>query len=101
MDKAWKRTERCFAAMIGGQRVPITGRQRGATPDIEHDHLSPEVKLRAKLPGWLHDAMDQAEQSATGGRTPCVFLKQNGQQYRSAFVVFRVGDFLDRYMPDE
>lgn len=34
-------------------RVPVSGRQRGATPDILHPVYSTEVKHRQKLPKWL------------------------------------------------
>ncbi len=33
----WKRIERSIAGIIGGERVPITGRARGDTPDVRHD----------------------------------------------------------------
>jgi hypothetical protein len=34
--KDWKQAERRIADLLGGQRIPVTGRQRGDTPDIEH-----------------------------------------------------------------
>ena len=67
---AWKRTERRVASMLGGQRIPVSGRQRGDQPDIRHDTLSVEVKLRASLPGWLTDAMNQATAARTSWPRP-------------------------------
>jgi len=32
----WKRTERSIAGIIGGERVPVSGRQRGDQPDVRH-----------------------------------------------------------------
>lgn len=50
--KDWKACERRVAEVLGGVRVPITGRQRGATPDVEHAALSIEVKaVKAYQPG--------------------------------------------------
>lgn len=59
-DKPWKASERAIAAYIGGVRVPITGRARGATPDIAHPWLVPEVKRVEKFPHWLAEAYEQA-----------------------------------------
>ena len=50
--KDWKACERRIADLLGGQRIPITGRQRGETPDIEHEALSIEVKLKKAFPAW-------------------------------------------------
>ena len=33
--ETWKASERRMAAIIGGVRVPVTGRARGSVPDIE------------------------------------------------------------------
>ena len=51
--KDWKACERRVAEILGGVRVPVTGRQRGVAPDIEHETLSIEVKSRKSLPEWL------------------------------------------------
>ena len=41
------------AGFLGGQRMPVTGRQRGDTLDnIEHEALSIEVNSRKALPAW-------------------------------------------------
>ena len=52
-DRRWKQTERKVAALLGGQRVPVSGRGRGDAPDIDHTWLAVEVKDRASLPAWL------------------------------------------------
>ncbi len=62
--KDWKQAERRIAAMLGGERVPVSGRGRGFAPDIEHPALAVEVKTRASLPAWIEDAMRQAEAAA-------------------------------------
>lgn len=99
-DKPWKKNERMIAEAIGGKRVPVSGRTRGDQPDIEHNYLSIEVKLRASLPAWMHDAMDQATKSARGNQTPCVILRHKGQRAHDAFVVFRLEPFRKRFMPE-
>lgn len=100
-DKPWKRNERIIADHIGGKRVPVSGRTRGDAPDIDHCFLSPEVKLRASLPKWLHDAMDQAKKSARDNQTPVVILRQKRQRAKKAFVVLELGAFVERFLPEK
>lgn len=91
-DKAWKACERRIAKFIGGQRVPVSGRQRGDAPDIEHNWLCPEVKYKQKFPNWLHDAMDQAVKSARPRQLPCVWLAEKRKPVNEYYVVFRAKD---------
>lgn len=49
----WKAVERRVAEMLGGQRIPVTGRHNQETPDINHPKWAPEVKHRKMLPAWL------------------------------------------------
>lgn len=79
--KTWKSAERKIASLLGGERVPITGRTRGSAPDIQHDTLSLEVKHWQKFPEWLKDAMNQAEMSATNDQIPTVVLHEKGSAY--------------------
>jgi hypothetical protein len=91
--KDWKACERKVAALLGGTRIPVSGRGRDHSPDIHHERLSIEVKSRRKLPAWLEDAMRQAEASAKDGQVPVVVLHQDGRKYRDSFVVCRLRDF--------
>ncbi len=95
MDKTWKRAEREIADILGGQRNPVSGRQRGDKADIQHTFLSPEVKHRKKLPDWLLDALSQAEASKRGTQLPIVILHESGQKYADSLVVLRLSDFRD------
>ncbi len=97
MDKPWKRTERRVADMLGGERVPVTGRQRGSAPDISHDWLSIECKHRKTLPAWLFDALAQAEASKRGDQLPIVILHEAGQRHANDLVVLRLSDFVDHF----
>ena len=93
--KDWKACERKIAALLGGERVPVSGRGRGYSPDIRHERLSIEVKSRKKLPAWVEDAMKQAEASAKDEQLPIVALHQDGRRYADSLVVLRFEDFSD------
>lgn len=96
--KSWKAGERVIAARLGGVRVPITGRQRGATADVAHEDLAVEVKTRATIPGWLREAMEQAEASARNDQLPIAVIHQDRSEYASSLVVLRLADFEGRFM---
>lgn len=91
----WKHVERKIAEIIGGKRVPITGRTRGSTPDIEHEFLSIEVKHRKKIPNWIHDAFEQALASMEEGDIPIVVLHEKYMKYEDSFVIIRLKDFME------
>jgi hypothetical protein len=93
-DKAWKRSERSIAAVLGGRRVPITGRARGSAPDVSHPWLSIECKHRRALPVWIADALDQAAAASDGGeRLPVAILHEDGQRHGRDVVMLRLADF--------
>lgn len=92
----WKAVERAIAAKLGGERVPITGRQRGSAPDIAHEWLGVEVKHRKRLPDWMHDAMAQAVAcSDNEWKLPIVVLHEKNQRHDDDYVVVRLGDFVE------
>ena len=91
--RGWKQVERRIAAILGGRRIPVSGRGRGDNPDIDHPALCVEVKARASFPAWLEDALKQAELSATEGKTPAVVLHQDRRKYPDALVVCRLSEF--------
>jgi hypothetical protein len=96
----WKQAERRIAAILGGRRIPVSG--RGDNPDIEHPALSVEVKARASFPAWLESALRQAELelSATDGKTPAVVLHQDRRKYPDALVVLRLSEFAELVRSD-
>src|SRR5437879_6594444 len=96
-DKARKVTERRIAALLGGTRVPVSGRGRGDRPDIRHSWLSPEVKSYATRPPSLHESMAQAKASARDGQLSISVLHRSGDRYTEALVVLTLGDFLDYF----
>lgn len=79
---------------MGGRRVPVTGRQRGDAPDVEHPIFSIEVKHRETLPVWLYEAMGQAEASVRGEQIPLVILHKKGQPIAECLTVMRLQDIL-------
>lgn len=89
-EKSWKRTERRIAALLGGERVPIAGRQ-GA--DIAHSWLSIEAKHRQTLPRWLTEAIAQAQAAADDHQLPVVVLHEAGQRHDRDLVVMTLRDF--------
>ena len=91
--KDWKACERRVAELLGGKRVPVSGRTRGDCPDIEHPTLSIECKSRKRLPAWIEDAMKQAEASAKDGRLPVAVLHQDHAPYTESLVLVRLEDF--------
>ena len=94
MDKLWKRLERQVADYFGGTRVPVTGRQRGDAPDIDHDYISFEVKHRAKLPEWLHGAMDQAIASMKDDdQIPTVILHEKYKRIKESYAMIRCDSY--------
>ena len=93
--KDWKACERKVAALLGGRRIPVSGRGRGDNPDIHHELFSIEVKSRKTIPAWLEDAMRQAEASAKDGRLPVVVLHEDRTPYAESLVLLRLSDFAD------
>jgi hypothetical protein len=89
---SWKAAERRIAGLIGGRRVPVSGRSRGDAPDIEHPLLSVECKARKRLPDWLHEGMRQAVAATRGDQTPIVILHEAGRRYRDALCLVRLSD---------
>jgi hypothetical protein len=104
MDKPWKATERATARLLGGERVPING--RGSAPDVEHDHLSIEVKHRRVMPQWIKDALDQAVAASDGRqRLPIVVVHEHAKRHLDDVVMVSMRDWIDWFgsevMPDE
>ena len=89
----WKACERRIAKLLDGRRIPVTGRQRGGTPDIDHAALSIEVKSRKTLPAWLLKAVNQAQAASLDGKTPVVVLHKDRTPYAQALVVLKLEDF--------
>jgi hypothetical protein len=94
--RRWKQAERELALVVGGCRVPVSGRARGDVPDIEHRWLSIEAKSWSAMPERVLDALRQAEAAnVTGRKLPVALIHGNGERYERALVVLRLGDFMD------
>lgn len=91
-DKLWKAAERKIASLLGGKRVPVTGRQRGDAPDIAHPVFGIEVKNWKEFPAWLLDALNQAQQSSKEGQIPLVILHMKGTKYEDSLTIMALRD---------
>ena len=96
MDRAtWKAIERKWALWLGGRRVPVTGRQRGDAPDVEHDLYAIEVKAGKVMSPRLRDGMRQAVASSIGtGKIPLLCVSHSVTGHPSEhYVVMRLDDW--------
>ena len=96
-DKTWKAFERQIAKILGGRRVPITGRQRGDVPDVEHDYFSIECKLRKSVPKWIKSALAQAHAASRGRKRPVVFLREKGSPESDIIVIMYLNVLTELY----
>lgn len=103
-DKLWKQVERRVAELLGGKRVPITGREGS---DIKHPWLAIEVKQRkAKIPAYIRKWINQAVVGAAvdrihnsqdalhGHRLPIVVWHEKDTRHADDIVMMRMSDFI-------
>ncbi len=95
----WKATERVIASRIGGERVPVSGRQRGDQPDVRHDCLSVEVKHRQSVPAWLTVALTQARAAVRGDQLPVAIIHRHGAPHAEDIVCMRLANFTAWFGP--
>ena len=62
----WKASERRIAEKLGGKRVPVTGRERGSAPDVEHKLYAIEHKYGKVLSSRLQTAIEGNTGNITG-----------------------------------
>ena len=85
-----------WASMLGGVRVPVTGRGRGDAPDIAHPTLSIEVKAGKTISTRLSDGMEQAKASIRGDQYPilCASHSRKGNQGNINWVMMEADVFI-------
>ncbi len=93
-DSLWKATERHYAKLLGGERVPVHSTS-GKECDVSTPCFSAEIKERKSLPAFLTKAMSQAVTNCEKGKTPLLILHGKGKQHDGDLVVMRVKDFID------
>lgn len=96
----WKSLERRLASLLGGERVPVTGRTgaRGQeTPDITHPIFAIEVKHRANgLPAWCVAARTQAHASRKPHHVAEVaIIHAKSQRLEDSAVIMPLSDLLE------
>ena len=92
----WKEIERWWALTLGGRRVPVTGRQRGDAPDVEHPRYAIEVKAGKVLSDRLGLGIRQAVAASIGtGKTPLLCITHSNGQGKAAdhYVMLRLSDW--------
>lgn len=93
----WKEIERWWALTLGGRRVPVTGRQRGSAPDVEHPRYAIEVKAGKVLSDRLGLGIRQAVAAAVGtSKVPLLCITHSNGQGRAAdhYVLLRLEDWM-------
>ena len=97
----WKAPERAIAELLGGKRVPVTGRQRGDVPDMysyTYPWLSVEIKHRKNFPPqWIDDALDQAYEACKNDsamKCPVAIWHGKGEMYLDSIVMLTLEDFI-------
>lgn len=93
----WKQSERDMALALGGKRVPVTGRQRGDVPDVEHPTYAIEHKAGKVMSARMLEAVDQAVAAAAGTtKTPLVTIEQMAGRghAKRRFVLIRLEDWI-------
>ena len=63
-DKRWKAIERWWAKILGGVRIPVTGRHSADVPDIAHPYWAIEVKYSNSPPARILKGLQQAKKAA-------------------------------------
>lgn len=105
----WKQVERDWALWLGGRRVPVTGRERGSAPDVEHPRYAIEVKAGKVLSDRLGLGIRQAVAASIGtGKLPLLCISHSNGVGRASdhYVMLRLADWLlltgdDREMETE
>lgn len=92
----WKAAERRWAKDLNGLRVPVSGRQRGDQPDVQHERYSVEVKAGRVLSTRLQVALEQARAAARDGQVPLVAIEHSrlGRNGNLRCVLLELSDFL-------
>lgn len=87
---AWKAHERRVAAALGGRRLGATG---AANPDVVAGWIVAECKHRARLPGWIGQALQKVR--AQAGPSHLGIVVAHEQRGRDSWVVMSLRDFRD------
>lgn len=95
----WKAVELALAKLLGGERVPVTGRTMGYAPDIDHPSMAVEVKHGKSIPKLLTKALAQAvaaqgwyAKRGKGDRVPVAIFHPEGARYDESYLIVRIRD---------
>lgn len=74
-NSRWKKRERAAVRLLGAERLASNGHgQADALAELGGHQLAVEHKSRGPLPGWLAEALAQADRNAPAGTVPLVVL---------------------------
>lgn len=92
--QTWKASERRMAQILGGQRIPVSGRERGYAPDIDGvavagRRLAIEHKYGQRiLSARVNEAFAQAKAAAHSSRDiPMVTVEETGHGHKNIRVI--------------
>lgn len=94
-NATWKRHERRVAQALGGRRLGATGREN---PDVDAGWLQIECKHRARLPGWIGQALAKVRGQAGPGRLGIVVAHE--LRGRDSWVILSLKDFQEWFGGD-
>jgi hypothetical protein len=85
-----KAAERKVAAMLGGRRMGLFGKE-----DVEVDHFSVEVKSRVSFvaKSWIKQA--ETNNPDPEGKIPIVVVHTKNCDHSGDLVIMRIADFLE------
>lgn len=89
----WKRYETRVAKILGGERIPVTGKDR-ADRDVETPLLYVQTKFRKTIPDWLFEWLDGICLAAKPvDKIGIVVMAQPGMDAGDSVVMMRLRDF--------
>ena len=98
-DKRWKAIERWWAKVLGGIRIPVTGRHSAAVRDISHRYWAIEVKYSNTPPSRILKGLQQAKKAAEthSGLIPvlCQSYHVKGKRDLNHMVTMELDDWLE------
>lgn len=98
-DKRWKQIERWWASILGGVRIPVTGRHSADVPDIAHPYWAIEVKYSNTPPARILKGLEQAKRAAEARSSDlmpilCQSYHVKGERDLRHLVTMEVDDWL-------
>ena len=88
----WKKFERDVAWVLGGERRPVMGKEKGGT-DIDHPKLSIQCKKGRRFPEYLQKWLKEIRENAEGEKIGIVVWQDKGEPVLESLVCLSLQDF--------